>query len=249
MDSIDLNADIGEGAGTDAALLALVTSASIACGGHAGDDETMRNCVRMARKKGVTVGAHPGFPDPENFGRVRLDMPHEDIALEVAEQVERLIRIAALEGVGVRYVKLHGALANMAAEDEDLARAVFTEVQDHHPSFAVLAIDNSAQVSAAESLGMKIVREAYADRAYDRQGHLVPRGDAEAVLTKRKHVLSRCLLLAKKGKIVSREGRVLNSAARSICIHGDTPGIAILAQDIRDALAEEGIAVESALAQ
>ena len=248
MTTIDLNADLGEGYSTDAALLGIVTSASIACGGHAGDDESMRACARTAREKGVIIGAHPGFPDPENFGRVRMDMPFDDIAYEVVQQVERLIINAGTEGAAVRFVKLHGALANMTAEDEELAKTVYESIRDHHPSFGILAIDGSAQATAAEKLNMPVVCEAYADRAYDRKGHLVPRTEAGAVLIKRKDVLARCLLLAKRGEILSREGRVFESSARSICIHGDTKGAVALVQGIRDTLEGEGMTVQSAFA-
>ena len=244
--SIDLNADIGEGAGTDSGLLEVITSASVACGGHAGDDETMRECVRLARQNKVVIGAHPGFPDKQNFGRVRLDMEDWEISDEVVEQVTRLVKIGLEIGAPVRYVKLHGALANMAAEDDDLAFAVFDAVHSNYPSLAVLTIDNSAQVRAAEKLGMKVVREAYADRAYDRKGLLVPRGEEGALITKRKDVLTRCLLLAKRGEIVSREGRVLETNARALCLHGDTPGAPIMAHEIRETLEAEGIVVESA---
>lgn len=248
MNTIDLNADLGEGYSTDEALLGIITTASIACGGHAGDDDTMRTCARIARQKGVVIGAHPGFPDRENFGRVRMEMDHDDIAYEVIDQVERLIVNAGREGAIVRFVKLHGALANMAAEDEELAYAIYEGVRDHHPNFGVLAIDGSAQVPAAESLQMKVVCEAYADRAYDRKGMLVPRTEAGAVLIKRKDVLARCLLLAKRGEILSREGRVFESSARSICIHGDTKGAVALVQGIRDTLEAEGLTVESPFA-
>ncbi len=244
--SIDLNADIGEGTGTDKTLIEVITSASVACGGHAGDEETMRNCVRLAKEYGVVVGAHPGFPDKQNFGRKRLDMPNDDIAEEVEEQVTRLVRIGWEEGLPIRYVKLHGALGNMAAERDDLAMAIFEAVHSAYPSLAVLTIDNSAQVRAAEALDMKVVREAYADRAYDRKGMLVPRGEEGAILTRRADVLARCLLLAKRGEIVSREGRVLQTKARALCLHGDTPGAPIMANEVREALEQEGIVVESA---
>lgn len=245
MARIDLNADIGEGAGTDAALLKLISSASIACGGHAGDDETMKSCLQIARENGVAIGAHPGFPDTENFGRERLDMPHEDIANEIVDQVTRLVRHGLNAGARVRYVKLHGALANMAAEDAKLAKTVFSAVHDTYPSLAVLAIDNSAQVAAAEALGMRVIREAYADRAYDRKGMLVPRTEAGAVIVKRRQLLARCLLLAKKGEILARDGRILQTSARSICIHGDTPGAVALAKDIRATLEDNDVEVRS----
>jgi UPF0271 protein len=244
--SIDLNADIGEGSNTDPSLLKVITSASIACGGHAGDEDTMHRCVRLAKKNKVVIGAHPGFPDKENFGRRRLDMPHDEIAEAVVEQITRLVKIGWEEGAAVRYIKLHGALSTMVSEHDDLAKTVYEAVHGSYPSLAVLTIDNSAQMRAAEVLGMKVVREAYADRAYDRHGALVPRGEEGAVLTRRSDVLTRCLLLAKRGEIVSREGRVLETKARALCLHGDTPGAPIMAHEVRAALEDEGITVASA---
>ncbi len=244
--SIDLNADIGEGTNTDPSLIEVITSASIACGGHAGDEETMRRCVSLARAGKVVIGAHPGFPDKEHFGRRRLDMTSEDIAEEVVTQITRLVRIGLEEGAAVRYIKLHGALSTMVSEDDAMAETVYEAVHGYYPSLAVLTIDNSAQMRTAQALGMKVVREAYADRAYDRHGVLVPRGEPGSVLTKRSEVLTRCLLLAKRGEIVSREGRVLESKARALCLHGDTPGAPVMAYEVREALEREGIKVASA---
>ena len=249
MNTIDLNADIGEGAGTDRELIGIVSSASIACGGHAGDVATMRNCVQLAKERNVTIGAHPGFADPKNFGRVRLDLPPDQIAFEMVAQVGRLLAVAADANAEVHYVKLHGALANMAAEDEALAIEVFGALRKLDASLAVLAIDGSAQVTAAKALGLTMVREAYADRAYDRSGMLVPRSEEGAVLTERKDVLAQCLRLAKRGEVVSRNGEAFASAAQSICIHGDTMGAIVLAKDIRDMLTKEGIRVTSAFAE
>ncbi len=246
MITIDLNADLGEGTGNDAALIGTVSSASIACGGHAGDLQTMHECIEMARRKRVAIGAHPGFPDRANFGRVRLDWPADRIAFETVAQVGRLLAVAAEQDAQVRYVKLHGALNNMCAEDEALARTIFEAVRKLDEGLAVLAIEGSAQVSAAEALGMEVIREAYADRGYVRRGILVPRSEEDAVLTRRKDVLDRCLRLAEKGEIVARDGVVFESAARSICLHGDTPGAMSLAQEIRDTLAKHGVSVASA---
>lgn len=249
MNTIDLNADLGEGAGTDTELIGIVSSASIACGGHAGDLVSMHACVRLAKARNVAIGAHPGFADPANFGRVRLDLPHDRIAFEVVAQVGRLLAVAAEEDAEVRYVKLHGALANMAAADETLAGEVFAAIRKLDASLAILAIDGSAQVEAARSLGLTVVREAYADRAYDGKARLVPRGQEGAVLTVRKVVLERCLRLARKGEIVSRNGETFKSAARSICIHGDTKGAILLARDIRDTLTKHRIRVASSFAE
>ncbi|MBN9309116.1 LamB/YcsF family protein, partial [Devosia sp.] len=158
----------------DEDLLDIVSSASIACGGHAGDDETMRRTVRAARDRGVAIGAHPGFADRENFGRRRLVLPPDELDAQLRGQVRRLVEIAEAEGATVRYLKLHGALANMAAEEPAVAALCFASVTGLVPDLAILAIDNSAQVEVAETMGYAGVREAYADRAYLPNGLLVP---------------------------------------------------------------------------
>lgn len=249
MITIDLNADLGEGTGNDAALIGTVSSASIACGGHAGDLETMHRCIEMARRKRVAIGAHPGFPDRTNFGRVRLNWPADRIAFETVAQVGRLLAVAAEQDARVSYVKLHGALNNMCAEDEELARTIFAAIRKLDDSLAILAVEGSAQVTAAESLGLQVVAEAFADRGYVRKGILVPRSDDGAILSRRKDVLDRCLRLAEKGEIVAHDGSVFESAARSICLHGDTPGAVSLAQEIRDTLAKNGVSVANAFVE
>ncbi len=182
MISIDLNADLGEGIGDDEAMLDVVSSASIACGGHAGDETSMRATLRAAKARGVVVGAHPSFPDRENFGRRRMLLPPEELDASVRAQVRTLVELGEEEGWPVRYVKLHGALANMAAEEPAIAAMCFAAVEGLVRDMAILAIDNSAQAEIAEGLGFKTVREAYADRAYQPDGLLVPRQMPGAVL-------------------------------------------------------------------
>src|SRR6185312_11985848 len=172
MTTLDLNADLGEGLPNDAALLEIVSSASIACGGHAGTRDTIRAALRAAKAQGVVAGAHPGFADPEHFGRRRLDISAEELTRQMRTQLELIGGLAREEGVELRYAKLHGALANMAAEDEHIASIAFAAVRNHDAHLAVLAIDNSAQVAAAEALGLKVILEAYADRAYQPDGLL-----------------------------------------------------------------------------
>lgn len=243
MNSVDLNADLGEGTGDDAALLELVSSASIACGGHAGDADTMRAALQAAKAHGVTVGAHPGFADRAHFGRRRLALPPEELDAQLRHQVRRLVEMAEEEGVAVRYVKLHGALANMAAEEPAVAALAFAAVEGLVKDLAILAIDNSAQVEVAEALGFPVIREAYADRAYLPDGLLVPRSEPGAVLHDPALIAGRALRLARYGELVAVDGTILPTTARSLCIHGDTPEAVAIARAVREALDGAGIAV------
>lgn len=233
---IDLNADLGEGIGDDLAMLEIVTSASIACGGHAGNEMIMRNAVRGALANGVRIGAHPGFIDPDHFGRRRLDLPAETICEQVLSQVAVLESIVKGEGGTIAHLKLHGALANMAAEDVSLAEAIFAAVAEHHGKTAILALAGSAQEVAARALGLDVIAEAYADRAYDAAGLLLSRNLPGAVIEDGEAVVARCLRLAEEGEIVAIDGEILVSEARSICVHGDTPGAVALARAVRVAL-------------
>jgi UPF0271 protein len=247
MTSLDLNADIGEGLPNDAALLELVSSVSIACGGHAGTEATMRAALQGARAHGVVAGAHPGFADRDNFGRRRLDIPAEELTRQMREQLETLAALARDEGVELRYAKLHGALANMAAEDEHIASIAFAAVRNHDARLAILAIDNSAQVAAAEALGLVVVREAYADRAYQPNGLLVPRSEPGAVLHDGAAIAERALRLARQGEVIAADGSVVTTVARSLCIHGDNDAAVAIARTLRETLRNAGIAVAPAL--
>lgn len=247
MKSIDLNADLGEGMGHDEALLGIVSSANIACGGHAGDAHTIRHTLRMAHKNNVACGAHPGFIDKKNFGRTRLKLSPEELKAQIQTQLRQFLSIAAEENVPVRYLKLHGALANMAAEDEAIATIVFSAANEISPGLPILALDNSAQVTAAQKLGLPIIREAYADRAYTADGLLASRANEGAVLSDPDAVIRQCVELATNGTITAIDGTQFKSQAQSICLHGDTPGAVQLAQTLRAALENKSITVRPAV--
>ena len=245
MTSIDLNADLGEGMGTDEDLLQIVSSASIACGGHAGDAATIRHILNICKSRGVRAGAHPGYADPKRFGRFRIVMPLDQLLEQIRSQLFLVRFIADEVGVPLSYVKLHGALANQTAEELAFAVGIYATIQAMDPRMAVLALDGSQQVRAAKAVGMPLIREAYADRAYTAEGLLVPRAQEGAVIHDADAVIERCLRLAKTGEIVAVDGTVLKSAARSICLHGDTPGAVDLAREVRDALEGEGIEIRA----
>lgn len=245
MTWLDLNADLGEGVGDDAAMLELVSSASIACGGHAGDADTIRSTLRRCKARGVRAGAHPGYADRANFGRVRMDISLEQLLRSVGAQLEMIRTIAAGEDVPVAYVKLHGALANQAAEDTLLAIAVYGVIKEVDSELSVLALDGSAQVAGAEAVGLRVEPEAYADRAYRADGLLVPRSQEGAVLHDPDMIADRAVRLAQAGEIAAIDGTVLKVEARSLCIHGDTPDAVTIARRVRSDLEAAGVEIRS----
>lgn len=243
MTSIDLNADLGEGVGDDEAMLELVSSASIACGGHAGSPETIRSTLARCKERGVRAGAHPSYPDTKNFGRLRLVIPLDQLIGQLRSQLILIRTIGDQLEVPVAYVKLHGALANQAAEELPLAVGVFGALQAMDPDVTVLALDASAQVRAALAVGLKVELEAYADRAYQPDGMLLPRSQKGAVLHDAAAIADRCVRLAEAGEIVAVDGTVLKVGARSICIHGDNPEAVVIARRVRQALEAAGVAI------
>lgn len=243
MSRIDLNADLGEGVGDDEAMLELVSSASIACGGHAGTPDTIRRMLTLCREGGVRAGAHPSYPDTANFGRLRLVMPLDQLIGQLRSQLILIRTIGEQLDVPVAYVKLHGALANQTAEELPLAVGVFGALQAMDPDITVLALDASAQVRAAHAVGLKVELEAYADRAYQPNGLLMPRSAEGAVLHDAGEIAERCVRLAQEGEIVAIDGTVLKVGARSICIHGDNPEALAIARGVRRALEAAGVTI------
>ncbi len=245
---IDLNSDLGEGygpwvMGDDQAMLALVTSANVACGGHAGDPETMFLTLRRAVESGVVVGAHPGYPDREGFGRRAVAMLPAEVGRIVAAQVGSLQGIAALAGAEVRYVKPHGALGNLAAADCAVADAVAAAVAALPGKLAVLAISGTRLESAARSAGLEVFSEIFADRAYLPDGQLVPRSREGAVLHDAEEAAERLIRFIETGRMPVIGGKPIELAAQSVCVHGDTAGALAMARKIRERLGAVGVSV------
>lgn len=244
---MDLNADLAEradgpGWAADQELLEVVTTANVACGGHAGDAETMRRACAGAAALGVRVGAHPGYADPAGFGRVELGLPVAEVVEQVGSQLAALEEVAAQEGAKVTHVKPHGALYHRAATDPELASALAALFLSVDGSLAVLGQPGSLLGARAREAGLATVAEAFADRAYDRSGRLVPRGEPGSVLDPQAAV-AQALLLAGERRVVSADGEEVAVAADSICVHGDTPGAIDLARSVREALAAGGLEV------
>ncbi|MFD5597592.1 LamB/YcsF family protein [Streptomyces griseorubiginosus] len=250
MTSIDLNADLGEGFGRwrltdDEQLLTVVTSANVACGFHAGDAVTMRRVCELAAARGVRVGAQVSYRDLAGFGRRAMDVPSAELTAEVAYQIGALEVFARAAGTRVSYVKPHGALYNRVVHDEEQAAAVVAGVLLADAALPVLGLPGSRLLEAARAAGLTGVTEAFADRAYTEEGTLVPRGQEGAVITDPEAVVERSLHLARDRAVTTRSGARIGVDARSLCLHGDTPGAVDLARRVRERLESSGIRVEA----
>lgn len=218
---IDLNCDLGEGAGYDAELLPLVTSANLACGGHAGDETTMRQAVALAQAHGVAIGAHPGFPDRENFGRRELVLAPPEIFALVLSQVRALQHVAHELGAVVRHVKPHGALYNLAARDAAVARAIAEAVRAAGPGLVLFGLAGSVSLAAGRACGLRVAAEAFADRTYQTDGSLTPRSRPDALLSDETAVVEQVLRIVREGAVRAVDGNEVRLAAETICLHGD----------------------------
>ncbi|RLS36180.1 MAG: LamB/YcsF family protein [Planctomycetota bacterium] len=245
---IDLNGDIGEGTGAagiaaDASLMESLSSVNIACGGHAGDSESMRTLVRMARERGLAIGAHPGFPDRPGFGRRRLDFPLDAVRTFVTSQIESLRQIAAEEAATVSHVKPHGSLYAMAAEDDILADAVACAVLQIDPQSILVGLSGSALIAAGRRVGLRTASEVFVDRGYEADGSLTPRGGPGSLLTNPSAAAARVVRMLREGVVSSRQGSDVAVVANTACIHGDTPGASTFAQQVKALLVTAGFVV------
>jgi UPF0271 protein len=249
LTSIDLNCDLGEGFGAwtmgdDEALLSIVTSASVACGFHAGDPGIMRRVCDVAVENGVAIGAHIGYRDLVGFGRRRIEISPSDLVNDIVYQIGALDGFARMSGDRVSYVKPHGALYNTIAAEPAYARALAEAVLRYDPALRVVGLAGSAGLDNVAKEGITTVAEAFADRAYTAEGHLVPRGTEGAVLHDAHEIAARCAQIAKSGEIESIDGTKVHISAQTICVHGDTPGAVAIARRVREMLQAEGVALK-----
>ena len=247
--TICLNADIGElpgdtGRALDRAILDVVSRCNIACGGHAGDDESMRSTLRAARARNVAVGVHPSYPDRENFGRTTMQISAEDLAISLRQQVRTFLNIARDVGVTVAHLKPHGALYNDAARDAHLAGLIVRTAQDARIT-QLIGPPTSELSRAAEKVGLGFVAEGFADRRYSEDGSLVPRSEAGAVLTSIDEQISQTLQLVRDKCVTTRAGTSIDLHVQTICLHGDTTGAIHSAFAMREALNAHGISIEA----
>jgi len=235
---MDINCDMGEiprllKNNVYSDLMDHVTSINLACGGHAGDVSMMRELVRIAKRKNVRIGAHPSYPDRENFGRLELEMDPEELLRSICEQVRSLIRVAEEESVSITHIKPHGALYNQAAKDTHLARVIGNAVDRVAPDLDIMCLSGSLMVKILEDMGLKVVQEAFADRTYERDGGLRDRGSDRALITDPQKAADQARSIIEDKKIITFDGSEISVQAQTLCIHSDTPNAIAIAQEVR----------------
>jgi UPF0271 protein len=244
MQTIDLNCDLGEGAGNDAALIPLITSANVACGGHAGDAVTMHETVMLALQSGVAIGAHPGFADRENFGRRELAMTSAEVRQLIVTQLGALREIARSLGAKVRHVKPHGALYNLAARDPHLAEAIASAVSAVDAELILFGLAGSELIRAGQAHGLRVANEVFADRTYQPDGSLTPRVHPEAVIEDEAAAIAQVLQIVRTGTVIAVDGQVVGLQAETVCLHGDGVNSVAFATGLKTALQAAGIRVQ-----
>jgi UPF0271 protein len=243
--SIDLNADLGEGADNDALLLPLVSSVNIACGGHAGDEKTMRRTIRAAMAAGIAIGAHPGYDDRANFGRRPLSIEPEALRDSIRTQLDRFLRIADDCGASLHHVKPHGALYHQADKDPQLASLFVACITEIQPACRIYCPPHGELAPAAARAGLHVAAEGFADRRYQDNGNLVPRDLPGAVLTIPSEAAAQAIRIACHGSVTTDTGTCIPLLVRTLCVHGDSPQAAALLQAVRTALENADIRISA----
>ncbi len=242
---IDLNSDLGEGAGTDAEIMPWITSVNVACGAHAGDEETMRRTIALALEHGVAIGSHPGYRDPANFGRLALHVSRDELLADLRRQLETLRLVADAAGARLAHVKAHGALYNRGERDDGVAAIVVEAVRSFDEDLVLYAPPGSAMERAARQADLRVAREGFADRAYEPDGTLRSRRLPDAVHTDPAVAAAQAVSIARDRRVTASDGSALPLEVDTICIHGDTPGAAGIARAVRAALASAGVDVRA----
>src|SRR5438132_9998549 len=243
MAAIDLNSDLGEGAGADRQVMPFITSANIACGAHAGDERSMRETIKLTIAHHVAAGAHPGYRDPASFGRVALDIPRDELIADLVLQIGTLRAIARSEGTDLVHVKAHGALYNTAQHDDGVAASIAGAVRRAAPELVLFVFPASAAERAARAAGLRVAREGFIDRAYEADGTLRSRSEPDALITDPAAAVAQALSFVREGGVWARDGAFLELPVDTLCVHGDTPGAPAILRAVRAALVSAGVAV------
>lgn len=247
---IDLNCDLGEAFGNysfggDNDIIPLITSANIACGFHAGDENVMNETIQLAKENNVGIGAHPGLPDLQGFGRRKMDIKPKEIYNLVVYQLGALNGFCKIHGARINHVKPHGALYNMGAKNKEIAQAIAQAVYDFDKSVVLVGLSNTLLISEAEALGLRTASEVFADRRYEDDGQLVSRQESDATITNTDEALQQVLKMVTENKVVSKNGKEIDLQADTICVHGDGAHALDFVTQIRKKLTKEGIDIQS----
>lgn len=245
--AIDLNCDMGEGFPFDATIMPFISSANIACGAHAGNYGTMQQTVALALKHGVAIGAHPGYADPENFGRKELNLKASDITSLVASQINLMQEVCSAAGAKLRHVKPHGALYNQAARDRSVADAISLAVQQTDPDLLLYGLAGSCSFESATAHGLRFAHEVFADRTYTPEGLLTPRSNPQAMVSSAAAAIEQVLSMILEKKVTATNGEKIQIQADTICIHGDGEHAALFARQIHMTLVEKDITIKAPL--
>lgn len=241
MYKIDLNSDLGEGAAFDEQIIPLISSANIACGFHAGSSEIMDKTVELCKANGIALGAHPGYPDKENFGRTNMDVTPKQVYDYTLYQLGALSAIAKAQGQSLQHIKPHGAMYNMAAKDIDLSNAIVDAIKDFDDSLILLALSGSKMIDSARAKGIKYASEVFADRAYEADGTLRARTLEGSMITDENEAIARVIRMIKEGKVKAYTGEDISIEAHSVCVHGDGKKALDFVAALNRAFAENGI--------
>jgi Uncharacterized proteins, homologs of lactam utilization protein B len=245
MKFCDLNCDMGEGMGNDEAIMPFISSANIACGYHAADDQIMRETVLLCQKNNVKIGAHPSFDDKANFGRIEMRLPLNDIHQLIIKQISALKYTAFAYGASLHHVKAHGALYNMAARDQQLASAIANAVKESDPNLILYGLSGSYLISEGQKHGLRTASEVFADRTYQDDGSLTPRSFRNALIESEDESLKQVLQMVLEGKVTTVTGTSVPIVAETICIHGDGKNAVRFAEKIHLALQNNSIEIQS----
>lgn len=245
MKSIDLNCDLGEGLLTDEQIIPLISSANIACGYHAGDMDTMKRTIELCLQHNVAIGAHPSWPDKENFGRTEMQKTTEEIYDIITAQLFTIAQLAKEKGSALHHVKPHGALYNQSAKDKTIAAAIAKAVYDFNPSLIMFGLSGSISLTEATALGLQTAHEVFADRTYQDDGSLTPRSQPNALITDEQTSLQQIVQMINSNTVTSVTGKIINLKADTICIHGDGSNAVTFAKTISSALKQAHIDIKA----
>ncbi|EEK11465.1 5-oxoprolinase subunit PxpA [Staphylococcus hominis] len=247
---VDLNCDLGEAFGNysfggDKDIIPLITSANIACGFHAGDENVMNQTVKLAKENHVSIGAHPGLPDLKGFGRRKMDINLTEVYNLIVYQLGALEGFCKVHQTRINHVKPHGALYNMGAKNKDIAKAIAKAIYDFDSAIMLVGLSNSLLISEAKAIGLKTASEVFADRRYEDNGQLVNRKESDAVITDTDEALKQVLKMVTENKVISRNGKEIDLETDTICVHGDGKHALEFVEQIRKKLTKEGIDIQS----